>query len=168
LDIQSRNENPGDIERIHRVTELAFQDAAHTDHTGQFIVEALRRSEALAVSLVSDLNGEIIGHVAVSQVSISDGSADWFGLGSIAILPEYQAQGIGSALVKSALADLKSKGAAGCVVLGDPDYYGRFGFKVVEGPVFPGVPAEYFQAPSFVGGFPQGEIAYHEAFPAQG
>ncbi|WHI53556.1 hypothetical protein P3339_10020 [Microbulbifer sp. MLAF003] len=70
--------------------------------------------------------------------------------------------------MEKALADLKEKGAEGCVVLGDPNYYGRFGFKVIDGLVLPGVPAEYFQALSFSGNFPQGEVAYHEAFWVQG
>ena len=56
----------------------------------------------------------------------------------------------------------------GCVVLGDPGYYGRFGFKAVDGVVYPGVPAEYFQALSFSDEFPEGEVSYHEAFSTQG
>lgn len=167
LDIQVRNETQRDVEEIHRVTELAFRDTPHTDHTEQFIVKALRRSEALAVSLVAESNGEVVGHIAISPVNIADGSAGWFGLGPVSVVPEHQGQGVGSKLMRSALADLEATGAAGCVVLGDPDYYGRFGFNVIEGLVFPGVPAEYFQAISFDGSFPQGEVAYHEAFSAQ-
>lgn len=70
--------------------------------------------------------------------------------------------------MKSSLGDLEAMGASGCVVLGDPSYYGRFGFKVVDGLVYPGVPAEYFQSLSFSGEFPQGEVSYHETFSAQG
>ena len=70
--------------------------------------------------------------------------------------------------MKSALAALKEMGASGCVLLGEPDYYGRFGFKVVEGLVLPGVPTEYFQALSFGDAFPRGEVTYHDAFSAQG
>jgi putative acetyltransferase len=70
--------------------------------------------------------------------------------------------------MKSSLAALEAMGASGCVLLGDPDYYERFGFKVVEGLVYPGVPEEYFQALSFSGEFPQGEVTYHDAFSAQG
>lgn len=75
--------------------------------------------------------------------------------------------GIGSQLMRSALTALEARGASGCVLLGDPDYYARFGFKAVEGLVYPGVPAEYFQALSFNGTFPRGEVAYHAAFSAQ-
>ncbi len=70
--------------------------------------------------------------------------------------------------MQSSLAALEEMNASGCVVLGDPAYYGRLGFKVVDGLVFPGVPAEYFQALSFFGEFPKGEVSYHDAFSAQG
>ncbi len=167
MNLKIRTETPHDAEHIHTVTEQAFQNAPHADHTEQFIVQALRKSDALTVSLVAEVDGQIIGHVAISPVRISDGAAHWFGLGPISVLPAYQGQGVGSQLMKQALADLDAKGASGCVVLGDPHYYGRFGFKVVEGLVFPGVPAEYFQAVSFGVAFPQGEVTYHAAFSAQ-
>lgn len=168
MDIRIRNENTGDVVKIHRVTEQAFQNALHTDHTEQFIVQALRKSEALTISRVAEANGEVIGHVAISPVSISNGAAGWFGLGPISVLPAFQGRGVGSSLMKSALAALKEMGASGCVLLGEPDYYGRFGFKVVEGLVLPGVPTEYFQALSFGDAFPRGEVTYHDAFSAQG
>lgn len=168
LDIQIREESAGDSAQIHRVTEQAFLNVPHTEHTEQFIVEALRNSGVLTISQVAVANGEIIGHVAISPVTISNGATGWFGLGPISVLPELQGQGVGSKLMRSSLAALKAMGAAGCVVLGDPGYYGRFGFKVIDGLVYPGVPAEYFQALSFDGKFPHGEVAYHEAFSAQG
>tara|TARA_Y100000780_G_C13673547_1_gene413343 strand:- start:235 stop:792 length:558 start_codon:yes stop_codon:yes gene_type:complete len=168
LDINIRNEKQSDVELIHRVIVLAFRDAPHTDHTEQFIVKALRRADALFLSQVAESDEGVIGHVAISPVNTSDGSANWFGLGPISVLPEYQRTGVGSKLIESALSDLRKAGAAGCVVLGDPSYYGRFGFKVVDGLVFPGVPVEYFQALSFDGAFPQGDVTYHEAFLAQG
>ncbi|WHI46915.1 GNAT family N-acetyltransferase [Microbulbifer sp. JMSA004] len=168
MDVKIRNESSRDIELIHRVIELAFREAPYTDHTEQFIVRALRRAGALFLSQVAELDGEILGHLAISPVNISDDSTSWYGLGPISVLPAHQGEGVGSKLVEKALADLKEQGAAGCVVLGDPNYYGRFGFKVVEGLVLPGVPAEYFQALSFNRNFPQGEVAYHEAFSTQG
>lgn len=168
MDIEIRNDSAGDFAKIHQVTELAFRDAPHTDHTEQFIVEALRRAEALTISKVAESDGEVVGHIAISPVTVSDGTVGWFGLGPISVLPQCQGLGVGSKLMKSALSDLESRCAAGCVVLGDAKYYGRFGFKVVEGLIFPGVPAEYFQAKSFNGRYPKGEVTYHEAFSAQG
>lgn len=168
LDIQISNESTDDALQIHEVTARAFLNAPHADHTEQFIVDALRRHGALTISQIAKVGGEIIGHVAISPVTLSSGANGWFGLGPISVLPEYQRHGVGSKLMKSSLAALEAMGASGCVLLGDPDYYGRFGFKAVEGLVYPGVPAEYFQALSFSGEFPQGEVSYQEAFSAQG
>ncbi|MBR9912868.1 MAG: N-acetyltransferase [Gammaproteobacteria bacterium] len=168
MDIQISNESSADITHIQRVTEQAFLHAPHTQHNEQLIVDALRRSGALTTAQVAKVDDKIIGHVAISPVSISGGATGWFGLGPISVLPEYQRQGVGSKLMKSSLAALQAMGAAGCVVLGDPDYYCRFGFKAVEGLVFPGAPAEYFQALSFNGSFPRGEVSYHQAFSVQG
>ena len=168
MDIEVSNEKSGDGARIHQITEQAFLSAPHADHTEQFIVDALRRAGALTVSKVAKADGEIIGHVAISPVTLSTGATGWFGLGPISVLPEFQGLGIGSKLMQSSLAALEAMDASGCVVLGDPAYYGRFGFKVVDGLVFPGVPVEYFQALSFSGEFPKGEISYHGAFSAQG
>ena len=168
LNIEVSNEKSGDEARIHQVTEQAFLSAPHTDHTEQFIVNVLRRSGALTISQVAKADGVIIGHVAISPVTLSGGATGWFGLGPISVLPEFQGLGIGSKLMQSSLAALEDMGASGCVVLGDPAYYGRFGFKVVDGLLFPGVPVEYFQALLFYDELPKGEVSYHEAFSAQG
>ena len=114
MGIKIRDESKGDIEAIHRVTVLAFRDAPHTDHTEQFIVKALRQAGALFLSKVAESDGEVIGHVAISPVSVSDGSINWFGLGPISVLPEYQGKGVGAKLMENALADLRGKGAAWC------------------------------------------------------
>lgn len=167
LDIQISNESAGDVAQIHQITKQAFLNAPHTAHTEQFIVDALRRAGALALSQIAKADGKIIGHVAISPVSISSGATGWFGLGPISVLPDFQGQGVGSKLMKSSIAALEAMGAAGCVVLGDPHYYGRFGFRAVETLVLPRVPAEYFQALSFNDNLPSGEVSYHEAFSAQ-
>lgn len=167
MHIHIREESPQDIDAIHRVTVAAFKDAPHTGHTEQFIVRALREAGQLSVSLVAECDGEVIGHVAVSPVTISDGSAHWYGLGPISVLPEHQRQGGGSRLMERALAELRALDAAGCVVLGDPGYYARFCFRVEPGLTYPGVPPEYFQALAFRGALPAGTVAYHESFMAR-
>ena len=159
-------ELPGDAPAIHTVTVEAFQDAPHSDHNEQFIVESLRHAGALTVSLVAEDQGKIIGHVAVSPVSISDGSTDWYGLGPISVLPAAQGQGVGSLLMQEALHQLREQGATGCVLLGDPSYYARFGFKPEPELVLPDVPPEYFQALSFDSVVPRGIVTYHSAFSA--
>lgn len=166
MNIKIRNEKSEDIGTIARLTEAAFQNEEHSSHTEQFIVDALRRANQLSVSLVGIECDEIIGHVAISPVTISSGATDWYGLGPISVWPSRQGQGIGSTLMKAALAELQRLGAAGCVVLGNPGYYGRFGFKAHPGLELPGVPCEYFQAISFGGEMPLGVVKYHEAFEA--
>lgn len=159
-----RKELPADAPAIEAITFAAFLDAAHTSHTEQHIVNALRHSGALTISLVAELDGVLVGHVALSPVSISDGSTHWFGLGPISVLPAYQGQGVGSALMAAALLALRQRTAQGCVVLGDPGYYGRFGFRTTPDLLLPGVPPEYFQALPLDAATARGIVSYHPAF----
>ena len=108
--------------------------------------------------------GRIVGHVAVSPVSISSGAVHWYGLGPVSVLPEMQGLGIGSRLITAALAQLQTLSAHGCVVLGEPEYYQRFGFKAEPSLVLADVPAEYFMALGFHDDVPCGNVAYHAAF----
>ncbi|WP_150628266.1 GNAT family N-acetyltransferase [Pseudomonas fluorescens] len=162
-----RNEQPQDIEAISRLTEAAFRNEEYSSHTEHFIVNALRRTGQLSISLVASEHDEILGHVAISPVSISSGVTGWYGLGPISVRPDRQGKGIGSALMRAALQQLRQQGAAGCVVLGDPAYYGRFGFKAHPGLELPDVPPEYFQALSFTGELPVGVVKYAAAFDAR-
>ncbi|CAM4035044.1 5'-deoxynucleotidase [Pseudomonas wadenswilerensis] len=161
-----RPETLADCPAIELLTAAAFAHAPHSSHTEHFIVNALRRAGQLSVSLVAEEAGHIIGHVALSPVSLSDGSTGWYGLGPISVAPERHGQGIGSQLMHAALQALQALGAAGCVVLGDPGYYGRFGFVVRPELVLPGVPPEYFQARSYTSRWPQAQVSYHPAFEA--
>ena len=162
-----RNEQSQDIEAISRLTEAAFRNEEYSSHTEHFIVNALRRTGQLRISLVAAEHDEILGHVAISPVSISSGVTGWYGLGPISVRPDRQGKGIGSALMRAALQQLRQQGAAGCVVLGDPAYYGRFGFKAHPGLELPDVPPEYFQALSFTGELPVGVVKYAAAFDAR-
>lgn len=167
MSIRIRAETSGDAQAIEAVTAAAFLSAPHTSHTEQYIVNALRRAGQLAISLVAEADGAVIGHVAISPVSVSDGASGWFGLGPISVLPEHQRRGIGSRLMREALRLLRERGASGCVVLGEPEYYGRFGFRMDANLVLPGFPAEYFQAAAFDSSQPCGVVTYHEAFDAR-
>ena len=166
MSLKIRHEVSADVDAIHAVTTAAFLNAPHTAHTEQFIVKALREAGKLTISLVAEVDGHVIGHVAVSPVSISDGVSDWYGLGPISVLPAYQGQGAGSLLMREALRVLRERAASGCVVLGEPDYYGRFGFRAEPGLSLPDVPPEYFQAISFNGMMPRGVVTYDESFNA--
>lgn len=163
-----REELPSDVMAIHAVTVAAFLNAPHTAHTEQFIVDALRKAGALFVSLVAEQAGSVVGHVAVSPVTVSDGSSGWYGLGPISVIPELQGQGIGSLLMKEALQRLRETGAAGCVLVGEPAYYSRFGFKAESEIVLPDVPPEYIQVLAFGPSLPRGIVTFHESFSAQG
>ena len=167
MNITIRNEAVSDAPAVEAVTAAAFLEAEHSSHTEQFIVNALRRAGQLSVSLVAeDDGGQIVGHVAVSPVRISDGSAGWYGLGPVSVAPEHHGRSIGTQLVNKALAALRELGAAGCVVLGDPAYYGRFGFAATPALAYPGVPPQYFQALLLGGAMPSGTVSYHAAFEA--
>lgn len=165
-----RAERPGDAAAIHALTNAAFLEAPHADGNEADLVDALRDAGALALSLVAEERGELLGHVALSPVDVAgaDAAADWFGLGPISVRPARQRSGVGSALMRAALAELRARGAAGCVLLGDPAYYRRFGFAPAAPLVLPGVPPEYFQALAFGGGVPAGVVHYHAAFGVDG
>ncbi len=165
--IRIRNEVPSEAGAIAALTAAAFRDVAHSSHTEQFIVNSLRQAEQLVLSLVAEDDGALVGHVALSPVSIADGAKGWYGLGPISVAPSRQGQGIGTQLMERALAELRRLNANGCVVLGDPSYYSRFGFKAEPALVLPDIPPEYFQAILFRGVLPFGNVTYHEAFDAQ-
>jgi putative acetyltransferase len=166
--IMIRDETKGDVAVISEVTMAAFETLEISNHTEQFIVEALRSAKGLTVSLVAEVDGLVVGHIAFSPVTISDGTTNWYGLGPVSVLPEYQGRGIGSALVREGLSRLKALGAGGCCLVGHPDYYRRLGFENAPGLVCEGVPREVFFALSIDGNLPQGTVQFHEAFQADG
>lgn len=163
-----RKELPSDAQQINAVTIAAFETLKVSDHTEQFVVEALRAANALTLSLVAELEGRVIGHIAFSPVVLSDGSPDWYGLGPVSVLPEYQCQGIGKALILEGLSQLRDMHARGCCLVGHPEYYPKFGFINAAGLTVVGVPPEVFFALAFDGIYPQGTVAFHEAFMATG
>jgi putative acetyltransferase len=167
-EITLRDETESDFAAIRDVTEAAFRTLAISGHTEQFIIEALRTAGALTISLVATLNGTVVGHLAFSPVTMSDGTPGWYGLGPVSVLPAYQRQGIGKALIAEGLARLKALAANGCCLVGHPGYYGRFGFENPSGLALDGVPPEVFFALAFNGRLPQGTVVFHEAFRATG
>lgn len=171
-----RAEQPTDVDAITALTRAAFIEAPHTSHTEHFIVNALRRAGQLSISLVAEQAGTVIGHVAFSPVTLSNGASDWYGLAPVSVAPAFQGRGIGSLLIQEGLGMLREKGAAGCVLLGDPAYYYRFGFRAIATLVLPDVPPEYFQALpfkelplkklAFGKETPSVTVAFHDAFNA--
>lgn len=163
-----RPESPADAQAITDLTVAAFETLAISSHTEQFIVQALRAAGALTLSLVAELDGRVVGHIAFSPVTMSDGSAHWYGLGPVSVLPAHQRQGIGGALIREGLARLQALGAKGCCLVGHPGYYPRFGFINPQGLAVEGVPPEAFFALRFDGPMPQGHVTFHAAFLATG
>jgi putative acetyltransferase len=167
-EIVIRNETEEDIDAITKVTIEAFKTLKISNQTEQFIIEELRKAKALAVSLVAEIDGRVIGHIAFSPVTISDGTPDWYGLGPVSVLPEYQRKSIGKALIEEGLSRLKDMNARGCCLVGHPQYYRKFGFDNVSGLEIEGIPQEVFFALSFDGHMPQGTVTFHEGFNADG
>ena len=163
-----RSETNADIDAITELTIAAFKTLDVSNHTEQFIIKALRRAKALTISLIAELDDRVVGHIAFSPVTISDGTQNWYGLGPVSVLPEYQRQGIGRALIEEGLSRLRGLGAQGCCLVGHPDYYKKFGFQNMSGLVHEGVPPEVFFALSFDGHIPQGSVMFHEGFKADG
>lgn len=162
--VKIRPESYADADVIRDVTEAAFRDMGMSSHTEHLIVGALRRAGALTVSLVAEADGCVVGHIAFSPLTTSDGTPGWYGLGPVSVLPAHQRQGIGAALIREGLSRLRAMGARGCCLVGHPDYYGRFGFVHPPGLGHEGVPPEAFFALAFDGSLPQGTIAFHAGF----
>jgi putative acetyltransferase len=163
-----RNETEDDIEAISEVTIAAFENLQISNQTEQFIVRELRNANALTISLVAEIDGQVVGHIAFSPVTISDGAKDWYGLGPVSVLPEYQKQGIGKSLINEGFSLLKQLGGQGCALVGDPNYYQRFGFRNYPQLVHEGIPQDVFLVLPFTEKIPQGIVVFHEAFLATG
>jgi putative acetyltransferase len=129
LTFDLRNEEPGDQAAIHALTTRAFAPMAFSDGIEPATIDALRAAGDLTISLFATHADLIIGHVAFSPAMIAGRNSGWFALGPIAVEPRLQRKGIGKALVGTGLARLRAHGAAGCVLIGDPRYYGQFGFR---------------------------------------
>lgn len=164
MDTALRPEIPADYEAITQLTLAAFTSESYKP-TEHLIVLGLRKAGALSLSLVTEAHGKIVGHVAFSKVTITGVDMGWYGLGPISVQPELQKLGIGSRLIYEGLPRISDMGARGCVVLGSPSYYQRFGFKSYQGLIYEHVPApEYFMAIPFRDEIPQGKVEYHKAF----
>ncbi len=149
------------------MTVEAFRDHPISKHTEQYIICALRAAGALAISLVAEIDGQVVGHIAFSPVTISDGTTGWYGLGPVSVLPGHQRQGIGQALIKEGIALLKDREGRGCALVGDPNYYRRFGFRNCPQLVHEGIPQEVFLALPFTGEVSSGIVLFHEGFWAK-
>ena len=164
-----RPETQNDIRAIRKLNKRAFKGNSDSK-----LVDALRESDSFiaAFSLVAEKDGQVVGHILFSPVSIKglNGPAPALALAPMAVLPEFQNQGIGTALVKRGLEECGKAGHKIVVVVGHPEYYPRFGFVKAgeKGLKLPfEAPPEVFMAlelaPGALNGA-QGEIIYPPAF----
>lgn len=133
MDIAIRQETKEDYRSTEAVVEKAFKDAENSDHNEQILVEKLRRSDAFIpeLSLVAELNEEIIGHIMLTKLFIENEGDIYesLALAPVSVLPQYQNKGIGSKLINQSLKIAKRFGYKSVIVLGHEKYYPRFGFK---------------------------------------
>lgn len=166
MDIIIRDETDSDIDAITLVTRAAFADHPFINQTEEFIIHALRRDGALSVSLVAEAGGRVVGHVALSPVTVSDGSPEWYGLGPVSVLPDVQRRGIGKFLMREVMARLAALDTAGCMLVGDPGYYEQFGFDNVPELVLEGVTKENFLVLPIRDNVASGTVVFHKGFAA--
>ncbi|WP_054314041.1 N-acetyltransferase [Mesorhizobium sp. 1M-11] len=159
-----RSEMPADHDAIHELTWTAFKPIAYSDDTEADIIRALRADGDLAISLVAEDGGEIVGHVAFSPVTIDGVHDNWFGLGPISVKPGRQRQGIGKALIAAGLKLLDERGASGCALIGNPDVYGHAGFVSDGQLTYLGVDTKYVQRLVLRGPVPRGTLRFARAF----
>jgi putative acetyltransferase len=120
-----REERPEDAEAVHAVLVAAFAGGAEAR-----LVERLRASGKIVCALVAEEKGRVLGHMVFSRIAVESGNGEIpvLALAPLAVMPAFQRLGIGSALVSAGLERCRMERHAGVLVLGEPAYYGRFGF----------------------------------------
>jgi putative acetyltransferase len=156
-----RQETIGDEAAIKDVVARAFDGKFYADENDALLVDGLRNAGVLILSLVATLKGQIIGQVALSPATIGD--ARYLCVGPLAVLPDHQRKGVGSALMGHALGVAQVYGRDGVVLQGDLNYYSRFGFEVFSSVTFTGEGAEYIQVLPFKE-TPSGDVKFHPVF----
>ena len=159
-----RPEVPGDFAAIRTINIDAFANHPFSQQTEHLIVEALRDAGALTISLVAEDDDAVIGHVAFSPALIDGKDLNWFTLGPIAVSPARQRRGVGARLIEAGIEALRLRDANGCLLVGDPAYYLRFGFRHSPSLTVEHVPAEYFMCLPLAGEIPHGTVSHHPAF----
>ena len=159
-----RPETPGDYDSIRDILIAAFADQPYSHQTEHLIVEALRADDALTVSLVAEVDGNVVGHIAFSSVKIGGKDCGWLGLGPVAVSPSHQRRGMGQALVNEGMKIIRNMGAQGCVLVGAPAFYRRFGFEHNPALRMEGVPPEFLLCLPIGQQMPEGSVTHHPAF----
>lgn len=159
-----RPERTEDHPVIYDITKRAFAPMPYADGDEQDLINKLREAGALALSLVAEKDGVVVGQVTFSSAFAADGSSGWYALGPVSVEPELKHQGIGSQLIRAGIAWLQEQDAAGCVLVGNPAYYGRFGFRLFPELAPQGQPAQYFQILPLRAAEPGTVVGFHPVF----
>lgn len=155
-----RPETPSDHETICHLTKAAFEPMPFSDGTEADSLNSLRGDGDLTLSLVAADDASLVGHIAFSPVFIDGHRDGWFGLGPVSVWPRLQRKGIGSALVNEGLGRLRQIKADGCILIGDPGYYSRFGFQSDGGLVYRDLPSRLVQWLAFGDRKPSGVLRF--------
>lgn len=164
MEIPIRPETASDYGAIHDVTQRAFAPMPFAEGDEQLLIGKLRDAGALALSLVAERDGFVVGQVTVSPAFAADGSRGWYALGPVSVEPTLQHQGIGGQLIRAGIAWLQDQNAAGCVLTGNPAYYSRFGFLRFAELAPKGEPAEYYQILPLALKEPDMVVEFHPLF----
>ena len=164
MTLEIRPEREHDQRAIGDLTRLAFAGKPYAGGDEQDVIDRLREASALSGSLVAVEGGIVIGQVSFSPAANSDAIGDWYALGPIAVRPDHQGEGIGGALIEAGIEAIAKRGAAGCILTGDPGYYTRQGFVPAPEHCPPSEPAEYFLVRTIGEQKLVGRFAFHGAF----
>jgi putative acetyltransferase len=162
--ISIRPEQAADQAVIYDITRSAFAHMPYAGGDEEDLVNRLRDGGALALSLVALQGEEVVGHIAFSSAFAGDGSAGWYALGPVSVLPDRQSQGIGGHLIMAGISRLIELGAAGCILTGNPNYYVRFGFQAFPDLAPTCEPAQYFMILPLATRKPVSRMAFHPLF----
>lgn len=165
MSVRIRPEQSGDERAIRALTDAAFRNMPHADGDEGELVERLRADGDLVLSLVAvNADEAIIGHVAFSPVTIEGVDGPWYQLAPVSVIPSGQNAGIGSQLVEAGIAELRQRGAYGIALVGNPDYYHRFGFTREHGLALDEAMDPFLQVLVLEGSMPCGRLILAHAF----
>lgn len=164
MTVQIRPEGADDHAAIFDITQRAFAPMPYAGGDEQWLPARFRTAGALALSLVAEQDGTVVGQITVTPARAADGSSGWYAIGPVSVEPAIKHQGIGSELINAAIVWMREQGAAGCVLVGNPAYYSRFGFALCPQSAPPGEPSEFFQMLLLGGQPPVGPVFFHPLY----
>jgi putative acetyltransferase len=165
VSVSIRPEQAGDERAIRALTDAAFRGRPYADGDEGEVIERLRADGDLVLSLVAiNADRAIIGHISFSPVTVEGASGEWYQLAPVSVIPSGQNAGIGSMLINEGIARLKGSGAQGIALVGNPDYYSRFGFTREHGLTLSDALDPFLQVLVLEGEIPSGKLTLAPGF----